>query len=81
MASIRKQKSGSWRVQVRRKGRAVSETFIRYEDAKGWPDHASYIDTWLEVLKGDRRFVFTAAAHAERAATYVHGQGGPAQGA
>lgn len=36
MASIRKQKSGAWRVQVRRKGRAVSETFIRYEDAKKW---------------------------------------------
>jgi integrase len=36
MASIRKQKSGNWRVQVRRKGRAVSECFIRYEDAKRW---------------------------------------------
>ena len=36
MASIRKQKSGRWRVQVRRKGRAVSETFVRHEDAKGW---------------------------------------------
>lgn len=36
MASIRKQKSGRWRVQVRRKGQAVSETFVRYEDAKAW---------------------------------------------
>ncbi len=36
MASIQKQKSGAWRVQVRRKGRSVSETFIRYEDAKRW---------------------------------------------
>lgn len=36
MASIRKQKSGRWRVQVRRKGRAVSETFVRHQDAKGW---------------------------------------------
>lgn len=36
MASIRKQKSGAWRVQVRRKGRSVSETFVRYEDAKRW---------------------------------------------
>ncbi|MGH6997256.1 MAG: site-specific integrase, partial [Phenylobacterium sp.] len=36
MASIRKQKSGSWRVQVRRKGRALSESFIRYEDARNW---------------------------------------------
>ena len=36
MASIRKQKSGAWRVQVRRKGRSVSETFLRYGDAKKW---------------------------------------------
>jgi integrase len=36
MASIRKQKSGHWRVQVRRKGRSVSETFVSHEDAKRW---------------------------------------------
>lgn len=36
MASIRKQKSGHWRVQVRRKGRSLSETFVRHEDAKTW---------------------------------------------
>jgi hypothetical protein len=36
MASIRKQKSGRWRVQVRRKGRMISETFVRHEDAKAW---------------------------------------------
>lgn len=36
MASVRKQKSGAWRVQVRRKGRTVSETFVRYDDAKKW---------------------------------------------
>ena len=36
MASIRRQKSGSWRVQVRRKGRALSDSFIRYEDARNW---------------------------------------------
>lgn len=36
MASIRKQKSGRWRAQVRRKGRALSETFVRHEDARGW---------------------------------------------
>jgi hypothetical protein len=35
-ASIRKQKSGHWRVQVRRKGRSLSETFVRYDDAKTW---------------------------------------------
>jgi antirestriction protein ArdC len=36
------------------------------------PDHASYIASWLEVLKDDRRFIFTAAAHAQRAADFLH---------
>lgn len=36
MASIRRQKSGRWRVQVRRKGQSASETFVRFEDAKAW---------------------------------------------
>ncbi|MBI1198965.1 MAG: DUF1738 domain-containing protein [Phenylobacterium sp.] len=35
-------------------------------------DHASYIASWLEVLKGDQRFIFTAAAHAQRAADFLH---------
>ena len=35
-------------------------------------DHASYIDSWLQVLKDDRRFIFTAAAHAQRAADFLH---------
>ncbi|NYZ16946.1 tyrosine-type recombinase/integrase [Azospirillum sp. RWY-5-1] len=36
MASFTKLPSGSWRVQVRRKGRYVSETFLRREDARQW---------------------------------------------
>ena len=36
------------------------------------PDHAAYIASWLKVLKGDKRFVFTAAAQAQRAADYLH---------
>jgi antirestriction protein ArdC len=35
------------------------------------PDHAIYIASWLEVLQGDRRFIFTAAAHAQRAADFL----------
>ncbi|HEV2462162.1 MAG TPA: zincin-like metallopeptidase domain-containing protein [Acidobacteriaceae bacterium] len=35
-------------------------------------DHASYIATWLEVLAQDNRAVFTAAAHAQRAAEYIN---------
>lgn len=36
-------------------------------------DHAAYIASWLEVLKGDKRFVFSAASQAQRAADYLHG--------
>lgn len=36
-------------------------------------DHAAYIASWLEVLKNDKRAIFTAAAHARRAADYLHG--------
>jgi antirestriction protein ArdC len=35
-------------------------------------DHAAYIASWLKVLKQDKRAVFTAAAHAQRAADYLH---------
>lgn len=35
-------------------------------------DHASYIANWLQVLKNDKRAIFTAAAHAERAVAYLH---------
>jgi antirestriction protein ArdC len=36
-------------------------------------DHAAYIASWLKVLKDDKRAVFSAAAHAQRAADYLHG--------
>jgi antirestriction protein ArdC len=35
-------------------------------------DHASYIASWIKALKDDRRFIFTAAAHAQRAADFLH---------
>lgn len=35
-------------------------------------DHASYIASWLEVLKSDKRAIFTAAAQAQRAADFLH---------
>ena len=34
-------------------------------------NNASYIANWLEVLKNDTRFIFKAAAHAQRAAEYL----------
>ncbi|MDR3527644.1 MAG: zincin-like metallopeptidase domain-containing protein, partial [Rhizomicrobium sp.] len=36
-------------------------------------DHASYVASWLEVLKSDKRAIFTAAAHAQRAADFLSG--------
>jgi antirestriction protein ArdC len=36
-------------------------------------DHAAYIGFWLKVLKDDKRFVFSAASHAQRALDYLHG--------
>lgn len=37
------------------------------------PDHASYLQSWLFILAGDKRAIFQAAAHAQRAVTYLHG--------
>lgn len=36
-------------------------------------DHAAYIASWLRVLRNDKRAVFAAAAHAQRAADYLNG--------
>lgn len=36
-------------------------------------DHAAYIQSWLKVLKDDKRAIFSAAAHAQRAADFLHG--------
>jgi len=36
-------------------------------------DHAAYIASWLEVLTHDKRAIFSAAAHAQKAVDYLHG--------
>jgi hypothetical protein len=36
------------------------------------PDHAAYIGSWLKALKNDKRLIFKAAAHAQRAADHLH---------
>ena len=36
-------------------------------------DHAAYIQNWLKVLKDDKRAIFSAAAHAQKAADFLHG--------
>lgn len=37
-------------------------------------DHAAYIESWLKVLKNDKRAIFSAAAYAQKAADFLHGQ-------
>jgi antirestriction protein ArdC len=41
-------------------------------------DHAAYIASWLTVLHNDKRAIFRAAAHAQRAADYLHALQPPA---
>lgn len=36
-------------------------------------DHAQYLASWLDVLKGDTKAIFTAASFASRAVEYLHG--------
>lgn len=40
------------------------------------PDHAAYVQSWLKVLRGDKRAIFTAAAKAQTAADFAHAQAG-----
>lgn len=35
------------------------------------PDHADYVGGWLAVLKHDKRFIFSAAAFAQRACDHL----------
>jgi antirestriction protein ArdC len=36
------------------------------------PDHAGYIASWLEVLRSDKRAIFTAASKAQQIADWMH---------
>jgi antirestriction protein ArdC len=40
-------------------------------------DHAAYLSHWLDVLKVDKRAIFSAAAHAQRAADFLHSLAAP----
>jgi antirestriction protein ArdC len=39
-------------------------------------DHAQYLQSWLRVLKADKRAIFTAASKAQQAADFLAGQSG-----
>ncbi|MEZ0540421.1 ArdC family protein [Fibrella arboris] len=34
--------------------------------------HAAYIQTWLHALQDDKKLIFTAASHAQKAVEYIH---------
>jgi antirestriction protein ArdC len=36
------------------------------------PDHAAYLAHWLEILRADKRALFTAASKAQAAADWLH---------
>ncbi|MEG4917667.1 zincin-like metallopeptidase domain-containing protein [Microcoleus sp. B7-D4] len=36
------------------------------------PENAAYIQSWLKVLKEDKRAIFTASSHAQRAVDFLH---------
>jgi antirestriction protein ArdC len=40
------------------------------------PDHAQYINSWLRVLKADKRAIFTAASKAQQASDFLIQQSG-----
>ena len=42
-------------------------------------DHAAYIESWLKVLKADKRAIFTAASQAQKAADWLVKRSAPAQ--
>lgn len=44
-------------------------------------DHAAYLAHWLDVLKGDKRAIFSAASHAQRAADFLLAFSQPAEAA
>ena len=37
------------------------------------PDHAAYLAFWIEAMKADPRYLFTAASKAQAAADFLHG--------
>lgn len=42
-------------------------------------DHAAYIHSWLQGLQNDKRFIFSAAAHAQRAVDFLIGTQPPTE--
>ena len=48
-----------------------SAFMTNYCGLPGQLQHASYIDSWLQALRSDKRLIFTAASQAQKAADYL----------
>ena len=48
-----------------------SAFLTNYCGVPGQLQHASYIDSWLQALRNDKRLIFTAASQAQKAADYL----------
>ena len=48
-----------------------SAFLTNYAGLSGHVHHASYIDSWLQALRNDKRLIFTAASLAQKAADYL----------
>ena len=48
-----------------------SAFLANYCGLPGQLQHASYIDSWLQALRNDKRLIFTAASQAQKAADYL----------
>ena len=48
-----------------------SAFLTNYAGLPGHLNHASYIDSWLQALRNDKRLIFTAASLAQKAADYL----------
>jgi antirestriction protein ArdC len=41
-------------------------------DSEPRSEHAAYIDSWLKILRGDKRAIFTAATRAQQAVDWMN---------
>ena len=64
MATYSKLPSGTWRVQERRKGRYISETSLKRDDARRWGQRGRMAD---RSRRGACPFAVSAASHIRRA--------------
>lgn len=55
-------------------GSAFLMNHIGIETAKTFKNSASYIQSWLKVLKNDNRFIVSASSKAEKAMKYILGE-------